>query len=118
MPQDLHQTLGGHPLLTVLVGAACIMTGLSLNALFLVWLERKCSARLQRFNFWKKKLLELLSSSSWSHSSSILRSLSSLRGRSCRRTWAQRMHSSVNMVAKKCTGSHRVMLSWFHSSCQ
>ena len=46
--KDLHETLGGHPLVTLGVAAACIMGGLSFNALFLVWLERKFSARLQR----------------------------------------------------------------------
>ncbi len=46
--KDLNETLGGHPLLTLAVAAACIMGGLSFNALFLVWLERKFSARLQR----------------------------------------------------------------------
>jgi len=46
--KDLNETLGGHPLLSVAVAAACIMGGLSFNALFLVWLERKFSARLQR----------------------------------------------------------------------
>jgi NADH-quinone oxidoreductase subunit H len=46
--KDLHETLGQHPLITLGAAAACIMAGLSFNALFLVWLERKFSARLQR----------------------------------------------------------------------
>ena len=37
-----------HPLLIVLVGASLIMFALTINAFFLIWVERKLSARIQR----------------------------------------------------------------------
>jgi NADH-quinone oxidoreductase subunit H len=37
----------GHPLLAIGAGIACIMAALTLNALFLVWWERKVSGRIQ-----------------------------------------------------------------------
>ncbi len=43
----LTETLGG-TWLAIIVGAAALMGYLTVNALFLVWLERKVSARMQR----------------------------------------------------------------------
>ena len=39
-----------HPLLIVLVGASLIMFALTINAFFLIWVERKLSAR----NGWRR----------------------------------------------------------------
>ena len=49
-PQTLSEVgfIDGNTLLVLLVGIAIIMGYLTFNALFLVWLERKVSARIQR----------------------------------------------------------------------
>ncbi|MEM9491367.1 MAG: complex I subunit 1 family protein, partial [Myxococcota bacterium] len=48
VPQTLSDALGGHVILALGLGIAAIMGYLTVNILFLIWLERKLSAHIQR----------------------------------------------------------------------
>lgn len=47
-PQSFIELVGGNAVLVLALGAAVIMGYLTVNALFLIWLERKISAHIQR----------------------------------------------------------------------